>query len=68
MRFWLANYDWSGGYGAYEEKRYVVVAETKEVALGLVLEAEPETTAPLWDITEISNEKAEAHYVSSRCS
>lgn len=67
MRFWLADYDWRGSYGAYEEKRYAVVAETKEVALSLVMEAEPKTTATLWSITEIITEKAKAYYISSFC-
>lgn len=68
MKFWHAEYDYHGGYGAFDEKQYAVVAETKEVALGLVLMVEPTTKASEWEITEIDSTKACAHFISSRCS
>lgn len=37
MKTFLAHYYWTGGWGAFNEKYYIVIAETKEVALGLVL-------------------------------
>jgi len=68
MKTWKAIYDWSGSWGAFEEKYYIIIAETKEVALGLALEAEPETAACNWTIELINNERAEAHYMTGRCS
>jgi hypothetical protein len=43
-----------------------VVAETKEVALGLVLTDEPNTDANQWMIEEIPSDVAGSHYICSR--
>ena len=67
-RVWHAAYDWQGGWGAYEEKAAVVVAETQSAALGWVLMDYPETQGCYWTITEIDTAKAGTTHISSRCS
>ena len=67
MKLWKADYEWFGDYGAYVERRYIIIAETREVALGLALEAEPHTGAGDWTLTELDSTNAKAHFISSRC-
>lgn len=64
MNFFMATY-YLSHRGSYTEKHYVVVAETEGVALGLLLEAEQETSAKDWEISPIERDTAGAHYVHS---
>jgi hypothetical protein len=63
-----ASYYWSGGYGAYDEANYVIVANSINEALGFALEAEPDTKANDWAIIEIDATKAGATHISERSS
>ena len=63
---YLAHYYWHGNYGAYEEKYYVVTANTINEAMGLALEAEPDTKAAHWSITLLDVTKAGATYINER--
>ena len=65
MKVYIASYYWSGRYGAYQEYNYVIIAETKEVALGLALESNKESQWENWVIEEIDTENAGVHYVTS---
>jgi hypothetical protein len=65
-KVWNAHYDWSGGWGAFEEIKCVVVAETMESALGWVLMGYPETSACFWILTEIQIETPGVTHMSSR--
>ena len=67
MKVFKADYDWRGGHGAFETKQYVIIAETKATALGLILEEEDTTYSDQWTIEEINTSYAGTHYVSSRC-
>lgn len=67
-KVWHAEYDWRGGWGAYEEKQCVVVAETKSAALGWVLMEHKDTDGADWTITEIKTSEAGVTYISSRSS
>ena len=53
MMTFIGNYEVSGSYGYYDNRYCVVIAETKEVALGLVLEEYPDTMARDWEILEV---------------
>ena len=68
MKVWIASYNWHGSWGAFQEYEAVVVGETKEVALGLILEEFPNTDASIWAINEIDTNTAKAHYISQRSS
>ena len=68
MKTFLAEYNWHGRYGVYDGRWLVVIAETTSAALGLALEAEPDTEGRDWTITEINNDVAKAHRVTLRCS
>jgi hypothetical protein len=68
MKTFLAEYSWHGSYGAYDDRWLVVIAETASVAMGLALEAESDTEGQYWTITEINNNVAKAHSITSRCS
>ena len=52
-------------WGETTTKAYVVVANTPVEALGLVLDAEPQTDAEDWKIRQIDLTKSEAHYIDS---
>lgn len=64
MKLFKAEYDWHGSRGAYEEIKYIVVANTEEEALGLVLEAEEKTSSDFWNIEEIDATVPAAHWIS----
>lgn len=66
MKVWRAEYYWGGGYGAYQSYYAVVVAETKSVALGLVLEEYADTDAEGWELSEIDTTAAEVHYITEK--
>ena len=65
--YW-ASYNWTGRYQSYDERELIVIAETASVALGLALEAEPDTSGDFWKITEIDNKTQSATRVASRSS
>ena len=67
MKIWKAFYHWSGGYGAYQCYYAVVVAETEQVALGLVLEEYSDTPAKGWSLSEIDSSIAAVHYITDKC-
>jgi len=66
LRVFRASYYWHGSYGAYEEKEYIVIANTKEEALGIVLEAEAKTNAKNWEVTEIDIDEAGTIHINER--
>lgn len=68
MKVFDATYAWQGGWGAYEYRDYVIIANTKEEALGLALEAELNTKAENWLINEINTSLPKAHYISGSSS
>lgn len=61
-----AEYYWSGGRGGYDEKHYVIIANTEIEALGLALEAEPKTVADNWSITKVDTDTSGAIFISER--
>lgn len=66
MNIYHASYYMSYGYGAFDEYECLIVANTEAEALGFALEAEPNTKAAGWSITEIDISVAGSHYLSSR--
>lgn len=60
MKLFLAVFEWYGNYGAYTKRSYIIVAETKQVALGLALENNLDTGAKDWEIEEIDMSKQSA--------
>ncbi len=67
MKVFIAKYSWYGKYGAFQDYNYVIVAETKNVALGLALETHKETDAQYWEFEEIDPNKQSINWVSERC-
>lgn len=65
MKIFKCSYEWRGGYGAYQQYEYVVVTSCGSAALGLCLEAQPDTKAADWEIKEINVSQEEAHFISS---
>lgn len=63
-----ASYAYHAGYGAYDEKEYVVVATTEAEALGFALESSPDTKAEHWTIERINTNTPGATYITGRCS
>ena len=63
-----ASYEWRGGFGGYDERDYVVVANTESEALGFVLEAAPDTTAKHWRISRLDTKEPGATYLNGRSS
>lgn len=53
MKVFHASYYWSGGYGAWDEYHLVVFATNEAEALGLALQARPESKATEWVIEEM---------------
>ena len=53
LKTFIASYYWSGRCQAFESIESVIVAETKQVALGLALENNPDTKAKHWTIEEL---------------
>ena len=67
MKAFLASYNWYGAYQAFDNREYVVFAETESVALGLALEANKDTKAGDWSFEEIDPTVAAAHYAHNAC-
>lgn len=68
MRTFIATFDWRGGRGAYDEITSVVIANTKEEALGLVLEEHKTTQARYWSVEEVDTTKLSVTNVHEACS
>ena len=66
MKVYKASYYQSFNYGAYQEHERIVVANSENEALGLVLEDEQNTLAKHWDIEEIDITQAGVTYISDR--
>jgi hypothetical protein len=62
------SYGWSGGYGAFQDYCWIVIAETKEKAIGMACQANPETSAApdCWSAQEIPLSEQGVYYVSER--
>lgn len=70
MKIWHCSYYWSGGYGAYQQYEYIVIADTNEEASQMVMKACEEendykTQRKDWIVTEIPMEKG-THYISEK--
>lgn len=63
LRIFVARYRKSYGYGAYDDLRYVAVADNENVALGLALEAVPHSEADGWTFEEISTANRDTTWV-----
>jgi hypothetical protein len=46
----IASYGWAGAYGAYEERVYVIVANTQTEALSMALEQVPNSRVGHWEV------------------
>lgn len=57
MNTYRASYRETWAYGGYEDKEYIVIANTEQEALGLVLEEEPKSNTKDWEIILIDNTK-----------
>ena len=66
LKVFDARYYRRWGMGTYDEIMLVVVAENKDVALGLALESHVETDAKFWDINEIDITHTGTHFIDSR--
>ncbi len=64
MKVYIAEYGWSGKYGAYRDIYVVVVSETSSSALGRVLMDYPDTSASDWDIREIFTTFAASYHIT----
>ena len=64
MKVFIANYYWHGRYGAFHSIDTVVVAETKDVALGLLLESYNFSTKEDWTIYEINLNEASVYHIN----
>ena len=52
-----------GACGWYQDYDYVIFANTEAEALGLALDAQPDTSAADWELEELKPEGA--HFISS---
>ena len=68
MKVFTADYYKSFGIGAYQEYQYVVVANTKREAMGLLLDAEPNTSSYGWRLEEVDTGEVGATCISERSS
>ena len=67
MNTYRASYRETWAYGGYEDKECIVVANTEQEALGLVLEEEPKTNTKDWEITPIDTTKTGVLLTYERC-
>ena len=70
MNIFHVSYRWSGGWGAYQEYEFIVVAETADKAIGMALQNNPRTEASkdCWSATEIPTNTELVYQVSSASS
>ena len=70
MKVFHVSYHWSGGWGAYQEYEFIVVAETADKAIGMVVQSNPNTVASkdCWYATEIPTNAELVYGVSSASS
>ena len=66
-KVWHCRYDWSGGWGAYQEYQCVVIAEIESKALGMALMEYPDTSPQWWSAHEIPLKEG-VHHISSQSS
>lgn len=57
LKVFEASYYKSFGYGAYDEGKGIVVANTESEALGVCLQGNPETDPDGWDFDEVDVSK-----------
>ena len=68
MKVYKAEYQWSGGMGAWEHSWHVVVANTETEALGLAMNEVPYSKAEDWEISEINVLDPGVTYIAERFS
>jgi len=70
MKTFHVSYRWFGGWGAYREYEFVVVAETADKAIGMAVQSylETETSKEWWSATEIPTNTELVYQVSSASS
>jgi len=64
-KIWHCSYRKSFGFGAYEEREVIVIAEIESKALGMALMEHPKTAVAGWSAVEIPCHKEGVHYISS---
>jgi hypothetical protein len=70
MKIFHVSYQWCGGWGAYQEYEFIVVAETADKAIGMAVQFNPntETSKEWWSATEIPTNTELVYRVSSASS
>lgn len=65
MKVFTAIYRWTGSYGAYDDRDYIVVANTANEALDFILAQADDTVAEYWTIEEVPTTEPITLYISS---
>jgi hypothetical protein len=68
LKVWTCIYSVTGSWGYYQDYYAVVVAETKQAALGWLLQSYPDAYAERWSIEELDTTVAGVTRITERSS